>query len=38
MMRYSPQENGKKPRNIESLAIYSFNEWLKYQRYAENNL
>ena len=38
MMRYSPQENGKRPRNTESLAIHSFNEWLKFQRYAENNL
>ena len=38
MMRYSPQENGKRPRNTESLAIYSFNEWIKFQRYAENNL
>ena len=38
MNQWCPHERGKTPRNAEKLAIHSFNEWLKYQRYAENNL
>lgn len=33
-----PRPEGTKIRNYKELAAYNFNEWVKFQRYAETNL
>ena len=38
MRQYYPSLNGKKPININKLTKHNYSEWIKFQKYAENNL
>lgn len=38
MRQYYPSLNGKKPININKLTMHNYSEWIKFQKYAEENL
>lgn len=38
MKQYYPSKHGKKPKNCEDINAHNFLEWLKFQKYADENL
>lgn len=38
MRQYCPSLNGKKPIDLNKLTKHNYNEWIKFQKYAENHL